>query len=136
MASYNKVILIGNLTRDPELRYLPNQTAVVDIGLATTRKWRGQDNQDHEETCFVDCTIFGKRAEVINKYFKKGSPIFIEGYLKFESWDAQDGSKRSKLKVVIQNFEFVGGNKQGGQQNQEQQPPQGYGGGPVDDIPF
>ncbi len=140
MSSFNKVILMGNLTRDPELRYLPNQTAVVDIGLATTRKWRGQDSQDHEETCFIDCTIFGKRAEVINKYFKKGSPIFIEGYLKFESWQAQDGSKRNKLKVVIQNFEFIGGNKQGGQQNQPQEQSQGYGGGqqqgPVDDIPF
>jgi len=98
MSSYNRVILLGNLTRDPELRYLPNsQTAVVDIGLATTRKWQGQDKQQHEETCFVDCTIFGKRAEVVNKHFQKGNPIFIEGYLKFESWQAQDGSKRSKL---------------------------------------
>ncbi len=130
MSSFNKVILMGNLTRDPELRYLPNQTAVVDIGLATTRKWRGQDSQDHEETCFVDCTIFGKRAEVINKYFKKGDPIFIEGYLKFESWQAQDGSKRNKLKVMIVNFEFINGKKQGGQQNQQQEEqPQGYGGG-------
>ena len=105
---YNKVILAGRLTRDPELRYLPNsQTAVVDISIATSRKWRGQDNQQHEETCFTDCTIFGKRAEAVNKYFKKGSPIFIEGHLKFESWQAQDGSKRSKLKVTIDNFEFI-----------------------------
>lgn len=124
MASFNKVILMGNLTRDPELRYLSNQTAVVDIGLATTRKWMGQDGQDHEETCFTDCSIFGKRAEVINKYFKKGNPILIEGYLKFESWQAQDGSKRTKLKVMIDNFEFVGGQNQGGQQNQPQ-PQQG-----------
>jgi len=125
MSSYNRVILLGNLTRDPELRYLPNsQTAVVDIGLATTRKWQGQDKQQHEETCFVDCTIFGKRAEVVNKHFQKGNPIFIEGYLKFESWQAQDGSKRSKLKVMIENFEFVGGQKQ-----QEDSGQQHYGGG-------
>lgn len=140
MSSFNKVFLMGNLTRDPELKYTPNQTPIVDIGLATTRKWAGKEGQQNEETCFVDCTIFGKRAEVINKYFKKGDPIFIEGYLKFESWQAQDGSKRSKLKVMILNFEFVGGNKQGGQQNQPQgEQPQGYGSGqsgPVGDIPF
>lgn len=128
---------MGNLTRDPELRYLPNsQTAVVDIGLATTRKWVGKDGQQNEETCFVDCTIFGKRAEVINKYFKKGSPIFIEGYLKLETWKAQDGSNRSKLKVVIENFEFIGGKKQDEQQPEQQQP-DGYGGKPQDEnIPF
>ncbi len=121
MPSYNKVILMGNLTRDPELRYLPNsQTAIVEIGLAVSRKWRGQDGQDHEEVCFVDCTMFGKRAEVINKYLKKGNPIFIEGRLTFDSWQAQDGSKRSKLKVTIENFEFIGGQQQSGGDNQQQ----------------
>lgn len=138
MSSYNKVILMGNLTRDPELRYTPNQVAVVDIGLATNRKWTGQDGQQHEEICFVDCTIFGKRAEVINKFFKKGSPIFIEGRLTFDSWQAQDGSKRSKLKVTIENFEFVGGKQEGNQQQPQQQQAQQQPdmGGPVEDIPF
>lgn len=163
MASYNKVILLGNLTRDPELRYLPNsQTAVVEIGLATNRKWTAQDGSQREEVCFVDCKMFGKRAEVINKYLKKGNPIFIEGRLTFDSWQAQDGSKRSKLRVMIENFEFLGGGQRsdgggqedyGGQQQGyggqapqapvNQQPDMGGGpgpgggmGGPVDDIPF
>ncbi len=115
MASYNKVILLGNLTRDPELRYLPNsQTAVVDLGLATNRKWKGQDGSQHDETCFVDCTMFGKPAETINKYLKKGSPIFIEGRLTFDSWTSQDGTKRSKLKVTIENFQFIGGGQRSG----------------------
>ena len=114
--SYNKVILLGNMTRDPELRYTPSQTAVVDFGLATNRKWKSQDGTEKEEVCFIDCTMFGRRAEVINKYLSKGSPIFIEGRLSFESWQAQDGSKRSKLKVTVENFEFIGGatNKDGG----------------------
>jgi single-strand DNA-binding protein len=111
MASYNKVILLGNMTRDPQLTYLPSQTPVVEFGLATNRRWRGQDGTDREETCFVDCQMFGKRAEVINKYLHKGAPIFLEGRLKFDSWQAQDGSKRSKLRVFVENFEFVGGGK-------------------------
>ena len=115
MASYNKVILLGNLTRDPELRYTPSQTAVVDFGLATNRRWRGQDGSERNETCFVDCTMFGKRAEVISRYFKKGTPIFVDGRLTYDTWTAQDGSKRSKLKVTVENFEFVGqGNQTGG----------------------
>ncbi|MBN1818021.1 MAG: single-stranded DNA-binding protein [Sedimentisphaerales bacterium] len=114
MASYNKVILLGNLTRDPELRYTPSQTAVVDFGLATNRRWRGQDGSEKNETCFVDCTMFGKRAEVVSRYFKKGTPIFIEGRLTYDSWTAQDGSKRSKLKVTVENFEFVGPGGQAG----------------------
>ena len=109
MASYNKVILFGNMTRDPQLTYLPSQTPVVEFGLATNRRWRGQDGSEREETCFVDCQMFGKRAEVINKYLHKGDPIFLEGRLKFDSWQAQDGSKRSKLRVFVENFEFVGG---------------------------
>ena len=112
MASYNKVILLGNLTRDPELRYMPSQKAVVDFGLATNRKWRSSDGQDRTEACFIDCTMFGRRAEVISKYFSKGSPIFVEGRLTYDSWTSQDGTKRSKLKVTVENFEFVG--SQGG----------------------
>jgi single-strand DNA-binding protein len=97
MSSYNRVILLGNLTREPQIRFTPSQTPVADFGVATNRRWRGQDGQERTETCFVDCTMFGKRAEVIGKFFHKGTPIFIEGRLTFESWQGQDGTKRSKL---------------------------------------
>ncbi len=109
MASFNKVILLGNLTRDPQLSYTPSQTAVVEIGLAVNRKFKKQDGSQSEEVCFVDCQMYGKRAEVINKYCKKGNPLLIEGRLKFDSWQGQDGSKRSKLRVMVENFEFMGG---------------------------
>ncbi len=115
MASYNKVILLGNLTRDPQLSYLPSQTPVVEFGIATNRRFRRQDGTQSEEVCFTDCQMFGKRAEVINKYLKKGDPIFVEGRLKFDSWTSQDGAKRSKLRVFVENFEFVGSGSSGGQ---------------------
>ena len=105
--NFNKVILAGNLTRDPQLSYLPSQTPVVDFGLAINRKWKGQGGEEKEETCFVDCRMFGKRAEVINKYLSKGNPLFIEGRLTFDSWEAQDGSKRSKHRITVENFEFI-----------------------------
>jgi single-strand DNA-binding protein len=114
MANLNKVMLMGNLTRDPQLTYTPNQTPVCEIGLATNRRWTGQDGQPHEEVTFVDCSIFGRRAEVLAKYVTKGQPIFIEGRLKYDQWQAQDGSKRSKLRVVIDNFEFIGGPRNAG----------------------
>ena len=108
MANFNKVLLMGNLTRDPQLSYLPSQTAVVDFGLAVNRRWKSREGEDRDETCFVDCRMFGRRAEVINKYCKKGNPLFIEGRLTFDSWQAQDGSRRSKLRVTVDNFEFIG----------------------------
>jgi single-strand DNA-binding protein len=108
MANFNKVLLIGNLTRDPQLSYLPSQTAVVDFGLAVNRRWTGKDGEKKEETCFVDCTSFGRPAETINKYLTKGRPVFVEGRLTFNSWTAQDGTKRSKLKVTVENFQFLG----------------------------
>ena len=113
MANFNKVLLMGNLTRDPQLSYLPSQTAVVEFGLATNRKWKGQDGSMKEETCFVDCQAFGKTAENINKYCKKGNPLFVEGRLKFDSWTAQDGTKRSKHRVTVENFQFLGGGQAG-----------------------
>lgn len=123
MASYNKVILLGNLTRDPQLSYTPSQTAVVEFGLATNRRWNDQSGNQRDETCFVDCQMYGKRAEVINKYLHKGNPLFIEGRLKFDSWQAQDGSKRSKLRVFVENFEFIsGGNSGGGNQRNDNAP--------------
>jgi len=109
MAGYNKVLLLGNLTRDPQLSYTPNQTAVVDFGMATNRRWTGQDGSQREETCFVDCRAFGRTAENINKFFSKGKPIFIEGRLTFDSWTAQDGSKKSRLRVTVENFQFLPG---------------------------
>ncbi len=115
MANYNKVILIGNLTRDPEMRYLPSQTPVVEIGLAVNRRWKGQDGQQREETCFIDCVSFGKQAEVLNQYMAKGRPIMIEGRLQLDTWEAKDGSKRVKHKVVIEQFQFLGGGQSGGQ---------------------
>ena len=115
MASFNKVILMGNLTRDPQMKYLPSQTAVVEFGLACNRKYRTQSGEDKEEVTFVDCTAFGRTGEVINQYFTKGKPIFIEGRLKYDSWeDKQGGGKRSKITVVIENFQFVGGRDGGG----------------------
>ena len=107
MANYNKVMLMGNLTRDPQLSYTPNQLAVVNFGLAVNRKWKGQDGSQREETCFVDCTSFGRQAETINKYLSKGRPVFVEGRLTFDSWTGQDGTKRSKLKVTVENFQFL-----------------------------
>ena len=143
MASYNKVILLGNLTRDPQLSYTPSNTAVVEFGLATNRKWKDQAGQQREEVCFADCQMYGRRAEVINKYLHKGDALFVEGRLKFDSWQAQDGTKRSKLRVVVETFEFIGGGKgrpadapaQGAPQGQTV--PQGDPFPPVDDdIPF
>ena len=107
MASFNKVILLGNLTRDPQLSYTPSQTAVVEFGLATNRKWTAQDGQQREETCFVDCRAFGRSAENINKYCQKGRPLLVEGRLTFDSWQGQDGTKRSKLRVTVESFQFV-----------------------------
>ena len=108
MSSFNKILLMGNLTRDPQLSYMPSQTAVVDFGLATNRKWTGKDGSQKDETCFVDCRAFGKLAENINKYLKKGMPLFVEGRLTFDTWTGKDGSKHSKHRVTVENFKFIG----------------------------
>jgi single-strand DNA-binding protein len=141
MSSFNKILLMGNLTRDPQLTYTPTNTAVADFGLATNRKWTGKDGSQKEETCFVDCRAFGKQAENINKYLKKGMPVFIEGRLSFDSWTSQDGTKRSKHRVTVESFKFVGGGgsaaSAAGQaepqaaEESESQPQKGD-----DDIPF
>jgi single-strand DNA-binding protein len=117
----NMVTLAGRLTRDVKLSYLPSQTAVAEIGLAINKHFKKQDGSKGEKTCFVDCRCFGKRAEVINKYFKKGDEIFITGSLEFDSWDGKDGTKRSKLRVFVENFEFVGGNTKAGVTPDQQQ---------------
>jgi single-strand DNA-binding protein len=108
MANYNKVILIGNLTRDPALSYLPSQTAVCEIGLAINRRYKGQDGQMREETCFIDCRAYGKQAETMNQYLTKGRPVLVEGRLTLDSWEGKDGSKRSKHRVTVERFQFLG----------------------------
>lgn len=123
MPSYNKTILMGNFTRDPELRVLPNNTPVCDFGLAVNDRFLNKNtNQWEDRANFVDCTAFGRTAENISKFFAKGRPIFLEGKLRFEQWeDRTSGQKRSKLKVVIDTWQFVdskggdgGGNSSGG----------------------
>ncbi len=130
MPNLNKVFLIGNLTRDPELRYTPSGTAVTDLGLAVNRKWRGKEGDTREDTLFVDVTAWARSAEVIAEYMHKGSPIFIEGRLQLDTWEAQDGSKRSKMRVVVENFQFLGGRGGGAQGAQGGQGGQGGQSGP------
>jgi single-strand DNA-binding protein len=108
MASFNKVILLGNLTRDPQLRYLPSNIAVCEFGLATNRRWKDRDGNQKEEVCFVDAEAFGRQAETINQYMAKGRPLLVEGHLRLDSWTGQDGQKRSRLRVIVETFQFVG----------------------------
>ena len=109
MPNLNKVMLMGNLTRDPELRYTPSNMAVANLSLAVNRVWYNkQTNEKQEEVTFVDVDVFGRQAEVIAKYMSKGRPILVEGRLKLDSWESKEGDKRSKLKVVLENFQFVG----------------------------
>ena len=110
MANFNKVLLIGNLTRDPELRYTQSGLALVKFGLAVNRRRRNRDTKETtEETCFVDITGWGAQAETFNQYMKKGRPVFIEGRLQYSTWESKEGQKRSKLEVVMENFQFLGG---------------------------
>jgi single-strand DNA-binding protein len=114
MANYNRIILVGNLTRDPQLKYLPSQTQVVEFGLAVNHKFKSQ-GQDREEVLFIDCACFGKGAEIINTYCHKGKPLLVEGRLKLDTWeDKQGGGKRSKHTVVVDNFQLMGGRSDAG----------------------
>lgn len=115
MASFNKVILMGNLTRDPELTYTPQQVAICKFSVAVSRKFRTKTGEDREEVAFIDCTSFDKQGEVINQYFTKGKPILVEGALKQDTWeDKTTGQKRSKLYVRVDSFQFVGSRQDGG----------------------
>ncbi len=108
MANFNKVILAGNLTRDPELRYTPKGTAIAKIGLAINRRWTTETGEQKEEVTFVDVDAFGRQAETIGQYLKKGRPILIEGRLKLDQWDdKQTGQKKSRLGVVLETFQFL-----------------------------
>jgi single-strand DNA-binding protein len=133
MADLNKVMLIGRLSRDPQLRFLPSQSAVCDFGFAVGRKYKLASGEQKEETCFVDCTIFGKGGEIFNQYMAKGKQCYLEGRLRLDQWDDKTtGQKRSKLTVIVEDFQFLGapgdgqrsaGGDEGGGERQS------YGGG-------
>lgn len=147
MASFNKVILVGNMTRDPELRYTPKGLAIAKIGLAVNRTWRNEAGEQKEEVTFVDVDLFGKLAENVGQYKRKGDPLLIEGRLRLDQWDdKQTGQKRSKLGVIGENVQFLGRSEGVGQERpaaprtaqrqlqqagEEEMPPQDG-----DDVPF
>jgi single-strand DNA-binding protein len=154
MASFNRVILVGNLTRDIELRYTSGQMAVTDLGLAVNDRRKNQQGEWIEETTFVDITLWGRSAEVASEYLKKGSSVLIEGRLKLDTWTGNDGQKKSKLRVVGERMQMLGGRGGGGAgggrapshyDESEYSPPADEfeaprgapaGGPPADDIPF
>jgi len=152
MASLNKVLLIGNLTKDPQLRFTPNGSAVADLRLAINRWWTGQDGQRHEETTFVDVTLWGRQAEVASEYLHKGAPVFIEGRLKLDQWQDKEGQNRSRLVVVGERMQFIGPRAQGARSGDvgepsevgqdietkpvPEEPPVGPAQPPDDDLPF
>ena len=119
MANLNRVLLIGNLTRDPELRVTPKGTSICQFGLAVNRTFKDGTGQSREETTFVDIEAWGRQGEVISKYCTKGRPLFVEGRLRFDQWeDKTSGQKRSRLTVVLENFQFIGGRGEGEMENQ------------------
>src|SRR3982751_1306271 len=122
MASFNKVILLGNLTRDPEVRYTPKGTAVTELGMAVNRVYTAENGEKREETTFVDVTLWGRTAEIAGEYLAKGRPVLIEGRLQTDSWDDKEtGKKRTRLTVVGENMTMLGSRGEGG--------PGGAGGG-------
>lgn len=144
MASYNRVILVGNLTRKPELRYTPSGTAVTDIGLAVNDRRKNAQGEWVDETTFVDITLWARQAEVAGEYLDKGSPVLIEGRLKLDSWESE-GQKRSKLKVVGERMQMLSGRGSGGGGGSRDQyeapaddysPPASAPSGGGEDIPF
>lgn len=142
MPNYNKVIMAGHLTRDPALKYLPNNTACCEFGLAITEKWTGKDGKKSEKVCFVDCVCFGKVGELINQYINKGDPLLVEGKLEYQQWE-KDGQKRSKHVVNVGSMTFLGDGKGGKQQAPEEKPHdrermanEAAGPSANDDIPF
>ncbi|MGA1517137.1 MAG: single-stranded DNA-binding protein [Phycisphaerales bacterium] len=142
MASYNKVLLMGNLTRDVELKQTAGNQSVAEIGLAVNRRFKDRDGNDREETTFVDCEAWGRTAEVMAQYLAKGRPVFIEGRLKLDSWQDQSGNKRSKMRVVVEGFQFIdskgggGGGGNAGGRSAPQREPAATSSSVDDDIPF
>lgn len=135
MANLNRVFLMGNLTRDPELRYTPSGTAVTTLGLAVNNRFKRGEEQV-EDTLFIDVTVWGKSAENCTEYLSKGSPVMVEGRLKYRTWEAQDGQKRSKVDVTALSVQFLPSGKEGGGKSAPQEP--GTSGPPDsdDDVPF
>lgn len=128
MANFNRVILVGNLTRDPQLRYTPSGTAVADFGIAVNRQWKSQDGESKEDVCFIDVSAWGRQGEVISEYKSKGDPILIEGRLQMQSWQGQDGQKRTKHVVVVESFQFLdrgGPRRESAPREEGGQPPEG-----------
>jgi single-strand DNA-binding protein len=124
MANFNKVILAGNLTRDPELRYTPKGSAIAKFGLAINRTWKTETGESREEVTFIDIDAFGKQAETIGQYLKKGRPVLVEGRLRLDQWeDKQTGQKRSRLGVVLEGFQFLGGPASEGGESPRRTPP-------------
>jgi single-strand DNA-binding protein len=113
MASFNKVYLMGNLTRDPEVRTTTTGLKIAKLGLAVNRRYRTRDNEQKEETTFVDIDAFGSQAEILERYCQKGSPLFVEGRLRLDQWQTSSGDNRSKLTVVLENFQFLGSSRDG-----------------------
>ncbi len=113
MASFNRVILMGNLTKDPEVRYAPSGTAVGDLRMAVSRRYKSGDGQEKEETCYVSVTVWGRQAETCGEYLSKGRPVLVEGRLKLDEWE-KDGQKHSRLSVVAERVQFLGGRPDGG----------------------
>ncbi len=115
VASFNKIILVGNLTRDPQLSYTPSNVAICKFGIATNYKRKDREGNMREKVCFVDCTSFGKAGETFNQYMSKGSQVLVEGRLELDQWTNAEGEKKSKHAVVVENFTFLGGRGEGGQ---------------------
>ena len=143
MASYNKVILMGNLTRDPELKYLPSGTAVAKFGMAVNESYTDKESgEKKDDVCFIDMTAWGRQAEIVNEYLQKGSPVFIEGKLNFNSWQTDDGQNRSKLEVTALRIQFIGGrqddsdNGSGGHEESLAPPAESPSTVVDDDVPF
>ena len=145
MASFNKVILLGNLTRDPEVRYTPKGSAVCDLGLAVNRSYTLDSGEKREEVTFVDVVLWSRLAEIAGEYLKKGRPVFIEGRLQLDTWDdKQSGQKRSKLRVIGETMQLLGGRPpgasggEGGESRKTAAPPKPAAGAEPDDdeIPF
>lgn len=130
MASFNQVTLIGNLTRDVEVRYIPSGTAVAEVSLAVNEKWTNKDGSKGESVAFIDCTLWGRTAELAAEYLSKGSPVLFAGKLVQDNWDDKEtGQKRSKLKVKVDTMQFLGsggGGKQGGGAEQQERPAANY----------
>lgn len=127
MNSVNKVMLLGNLTRDPQIRYTQSQKAVADFGLALNRKYKSGNGEMVNDVCFIDCTVWENQAKLVEKYLKKGDPIFVEGSLKRDTWEDKNGNKREKISVHVEKLTLLTGKKDKGEQEMQPATP--------DDIP-